>query len=67
MGTFSNKDTGANDSIDVFLGQKILTPKVFLTHQGGESTDEGGVSKKAFFIRSDKTVLGEVSEFDRKA
>lgn len=33
----------------------------------GESTDEGGVSKKAFFIRSDKTVLGEVSEFDRKA
>jgi hypothetical protein len=108
MGIFANRDQSASgSSIDDFLNQQIVTPKVFLSPADGEQyirvygqtkyaparsalvqkaladgqpfwqgkvflelgeTDEAGsVHKKVYFIRFGNTVIGELSEFDRKA
>ena len=108
MGIFANRGNGDSDSsIDAFLSQPIVTPKVFLSPAEGEqyirvygqtkyaparsalvqkaladgepfwqakvyleladSDEEGSVPKKVYFIRFGNTVIGELSEFDRKA
>jgi hypothetical protein len=108
MGIFANRDQGGSgSSIDEFLSQQIVTPKVFLSPaegeqyirvygqtkyaaarsalvqkaladgkpfwQGkvflelGESDEDGSVQKQVYFIRFGSTVIGELSEFDRKA
>lgn len=108
MGIFASRDQGdSGSSIDAFLSQQILTPKVFLSPAQGEqyirvygqtkyaaarsalvqkalaegepfwqakvylelaeSDEEGSVPKKLYYIRFGNTVIGELSEFDRKA
>lgn len=46
-------------------GQPFWHSKVSL--ELADSNDEGSVQKKVYFIRTGNTVIGELSEFDRKA
>ena len=107
MGIFAGRDQGNSaDSLDEFLNQPIVAPKVFLSPAEGEQyirvygqtkysaaratlvqralsegqpfwnskvvlelaeSDEGSVAKKVYFITVGNTVIGELSEFDRRA
>jgi hypothetical protein len=108
MGIFAGRDQGNSaDSLDEFLNQPIVAPKVFLSPTEGEqyirvygqtkysaaraalvqkalsegqpfwqskvvlelaeSDEEGSVAKKVYFITVGNTVIGELSEFDRRA
>jgi hypothetical protein len=45
--------------------QPFWQAKVFL--EAGEVSDEGSLPKKVYFIRAGESVIGELSEFDRRA